>query len=223
MLKSLTAISLMSLSATVLMGVVGAIVMFMGARQILGRQTDAGRLFHVTRCSWLSGRRRCSRSSASERRLPRRSPGWTARARCWTSGRRIEDPRRAVTLGAIRGDVTFEDVTLRVRAGQAGAARRAVSMSQPGTVTALVGSSGSGKSTIISLICGVSQAERGQVLVDGVDLSTVRLDSYRTQLGVVLQDIVPVRRNDSRERGVRAAGCDRRSRFCEACRDRARG
>jgi subfamily B ATP-binding cassette protein MsbA len=55
-------------------------------------------------------------------------------------------------------------------------------------VTALVGSSGSGKSTIISLICAFHKPDSGQVLVDGIDLSTIRLDSYRSQLGVVLQE-----------------------------------
>jgi subfamily B ATP-binding cassette protein MsbA len=58
----------------------------------------------------------------------------------------------------------------------------------PGTLTALVGSSGSGKSTIISLLAAFHTPQSGQVLVDGADLSTVRLDSYRSQLGVVLQD-----------------------------------
>ena len=60
--------------------------------------------------------------------------------------------------------------------------------STPGTVTALVGSSGSGKSTIISLVCAFHTATTGRVLVDGVDLATVRLSSYREQLGVVLQE-----------------------------------
>jgi ABC-type multidrug transport system fused ATPase/permease subunit len=55
-------------------------------------------------------------------------------------------------------------------------------------VTALVGPSGSGKSTIISLIAAFHEPTKGTILVDGVDLSKVRLDSYRTQLGVVLQD-----------------------------------
>jgi subfamily B ATP-binding cassette protein MsbA len=58
----------------------------------------------------------------------------------------------------------------------------------PGTLTALVGSSGSGKSTIISLLAAFHSPQSGQVLVDGADLSTVRLESYRSQLGVVLQD-----------------------------------
>jgi subfamily B ATP-binding cassette protein MsbA len=55
-------------------------------------------------------------------------------------------------------------------------------------VTALVGSSGSGKSTIISLICGFHTATTGRVLIDGVDLAAMRLSSYRQQLGVVLQE-----------------------------------
>ena len=59
---------------------------------------------------------------------------------------------------------------------------------RPGTVTALVGSSGSGKSTIIGLIAAFHKPNSGKVLVDSVDLSTVRLESYRTQLGMVLQD-----------------------------------
>jgi subfamily B ATP-binding cassette protein MsbA len=60
--------------------------------------------------------------------------------------------------------------------------------SRPGTVTALIGPSGSGKSTIIGLISAFYTPSEGVIRMDGVDLSTVRLDSYRTQLGVVLQD-----------------------------------
>jgi subfamily B ATP-binding cassette protein MsbA len=61
-------------------------------------------------------------------------------------------------------------------------------VSPSGTVTALVGSSGSGKSTIIGLIAAFHNPNAGRVTVDGVDLMKVRLETYRTQLGVVLQD-----------------------------------
>ena len=54
-------------------------------------------------------------------------------------------------------------------------------VAEPGTVTALVGSSGSGKSTIIGLLAAFYVPTKGRVLVDGVDLSTVRLNSYRTR------------------------------------------
>src|SRR5213079_2684971 len=59
---------------------------------------------------------------------------------------------------------------------------------EPGTVTALVGSSGSGKSTTIGLVSAFYVPNKGKISVDGVDLSTVRLDFYRTRLGVVLQE-----------------------------------
>jgi len=59
---------------------------------------------------------------------------------------------------------------------------------KPGTVTALVGPSGAGKSTIIGLIAAFYTPTQGRVVVDGTDLATVRLRTYRTQLGVVLQD-----------------------------------
>ena len=55
-------------------------------------------------------------------------------------------------------------------------------------MTALVGSSGSGKSTTIGLISAFYVPTKGKIRVDGVDLSTVRLDSFRTRLGVVLQE-----------------------------------
>jgi subfamily B ATP-binding cassette protein MsbA len=60
--------------------------------------------------------------------------------------------------------------------------------SEPGNVTALVGPSGAGKSTMIGLIAAFYTPTSGRVLVDGIDLAKVRLDSYRTQLGVVLQE-----------------------------------
>ena len=90
-------------------------------------------------------------------------------------------------LGPIRGDVAFQDVTFAYEPEKT-VLHGITFDSKPGTVTALVGSSGSGKSTIISLICGFHTAGGGQLLVDGIDLSHVKLSSYRQQLGVVLQE-----------------------------------
>jgi ABC-type multidrug transport system fused ATPase/permease subunit len=58
----------------------------------------------------------------------------------------------------------------------------------PGTVIALVGSSGSGKSTLASLAASFLTPDSGRILIDGHDLSSVKLSTYRTQLGLVLQD-----------------------------------
>jgi subfamily B ATP-binding cassette protein MsbA len=90
-------------------------------------------------------------------------------------------------MGEVRGNVAFEEVGFAYEAGKP--VLHGVSFeARSGTVTALVGSSGSGKSTIIGLIAAFYTPSSGTIRVDGTDLSTVRLESYRTQLGVVLQD-----------------------------------
>jgi subfamily B ATP-binding cassette protein MsbA len=97
------------------------------------------------------------------------------------------DPKRTGLMPPITGRVQFENVEFAYEEGKP--VLHGVSfLAQPGSVTALVGSSGSGKSTIISLICAFHNPSVGRVLIDELDLSTVNLDSYRAQLGVVLQD-----------------------------------
>ena len=98
-----------------------------------------------------------------------------------------QDPKRTVTLHRIEGRVQFEDVHFAYEANKE--VLHGISfVSQPGTITALVGPSGSGKSTIIGLISAFYVPTQGQILVDGIDVATVRLNSYRTQLGIVLQE-----------------------------------
>jgi len=98
-----------------------------------------------------------------------------------------QDPRRTLALPDIQGAVEFESVRFSYDATHE--VLRDISFrADPGTVTALVGSSGSGKSTTIGLISAFYVPREGRILVDGIDLSTVRLDSYRTRLGVVLQE-----------------------------------
>jgi len=97
------------------------------------------------------------------------------------------DPQRTVSLDRIEGHVRFENVTFEYDAGKP--VLHGVTLdARPGASMALVGSSGSGKSTLIGLVAAFAKPTTGCVTVDGVDLATVRLDSYRSQLGVVLQD-----------------------------------
>ena len=97
-----------------------------------------------------------------------------------------DDPSR-VPLDEVRGDVVFEDVTFAYVAGTP-VLKHVAFRAPAGSTTALVGSSGSGKSTLIGLVLAFSRPQEGRVLVDGRDLTTVRLGDYRTHLGVVLQD-----------------------------------
>ena len=185
-LRTLTAISLMSLSATVLMGVVGATVMFIGARQILaGTLTLGGFMMFTAFLAFLVAP--MFQIVAIGTQVTEALAGLDRTQEVLAEKPEDEDGRRARTAGPIRGQVAFEGVTFAYDAGKE-VLREVSFASEPGTVTALVGPSGSGKSTIISLIAAFHEPGEGVVRVDGVDLATVRLDSYRTQLGVVLQD-----------------------------------
>jgi len=98
-----------------------------------------------------------------------------------------DDPLRTETMPEIEGHMVFEDVYFRYEEDKP--VLKGVSFdAPPGTVVALVGSSGSGKSTIAGLAATFLEPEAGRVLVDGVDLRKVLLATYREQLGLVFQD-----------------------------------
>lgn len=101
--------------------------------------------------------------------------------------REDKDERRTTKLGDFGGDLSFQNVTFSYQHGNP--ILKNVSFEAPaGSVTALVGSSGSGKTTLAGLAASFLTPNQGAVRVDGIDLSTVILDSYRSRLGVVLQD-----------------------------------
>ena len=96
-----------------------------------------------------------------------------------------EDHRKA--LKQVRGEVTLEDVHFRY--DETVPVIQGVSLhAAKGTTTALIGPSGSGKSTLISMIMGFNQPQQGRVVIDGQDLSTLKLSDYRRYLGVVMQE-----------------------------------
>jgi ABC-type multidrug transport system fused ATPase/permease subunit len=95
--------------------------------------------------------------------------------------------QRTYRIGPITGDVEFENVSFAYEEGKE--VLKNINFTAPaGSVTALVGTSGSGKTTIAGLAASFLTPVSGMVRVDGHDLSKVKLDSYRSQLGVVLQD-----------------------------------
>lgn len=185
-LKSMTSMSLMSLSATLLMGVVGSIVMYIGTRQILaGTLTLGGFVTFTAFLAFLVAP--VFQIVQIGTQLTEALAGLERTREILRERQEDQDPNRTVSLGEIRGEVVFDNVTFEYEAGKP--VLHDVSFrANPGTVTALVGSSGSGKSTMIGLIAAFHSPLKGKLLVDGVDLSTARLDSYRTQLGVVLQE-----------------------------------
>ena len=185
-MKSLTAISTMSLSSTILMGVVGALVMYLGARQIIaGELTLGGFVTFTVFLGFLVAP--VFQIVGIGTQLTEAFAGLERTREVLRERREDEDPKRQLAIGTVNGEVEFRHVDFSYEEGKE--VLHDVSFtSSPGTVTALVGPSGSGKSTIIGLVAAFHGPANGQVLVDGIDLSTVRLDSYRSQLGVVLQE-----------------------------------
>ncbi len=185
-ISSLTAQSLMSLASTAVLGVVGALIMYLGAHQVVsGKLTTGGYVTYVMFLAFMVAPIMQLVSIGTQ--LTEAMAGLDRTNEIMNEGEEDSEPRRAVSLETLRGRVEFQDVEFEYEPGKP--VLHGISFeSEPGTVTALVGSSGSGKSTIISLICGFHTASRGRILVDGIDLSTVRLSSYRRQLGVVLQE-----------------------------------
>jgi ABC-type multidrug transport system fused ATPase/permease subunit len=95
--------------------------------------------------------------------------------------------KRTIVLNEIKGDIKFDQVSFAYQEGKE--VLNNVSFTAPaGSVTALVGTSGSGKSTIAGLVATFLNPESGKITIDGTDLTEVTLSSYRQHLGVVLQD-----------------------------------
>ena len=185
-MKSLTAMSVMSLSATVLMGIVGALVMYMGTREIYAGTLTAGGLVSFTALLAMMTAPVVGIVNIGTQ-ISEALAGLERTREVLRERPEDEDPERTRDIGAIVGDVEFDNIEFAYNEGKT--VLHGISFdAAPGTVTAFVGPSGSGKSTTIGLISAFHKPSSGKILVDGIDLSTVKLPSYRTQLGVVLQE-----------------------------------
>jgi ABC-type multidrug transport system fused ATPase/permease subunit len=185
-MKTLTSISLMNLAATTLMGIVSATIMYFGARHILsGTMTLGTLLTYVFFLALLIAPVLQIVSVGSQ--ISEALAGLERAHEVLSERTEVEASTRQVHLDRIEGRVVFENVNFSYSSGKQ-VLHHVQFESRPGTVTALVGPSGAGKSTVIGLIAAFYVPTSGRVLIDGVDLAQVRLDSYRTQLGVVLQE-----------------------------------
>jgi subfamily B ATP-binding cassette protein MsbA len=185
-MRTLTATSVMSLSASVLLGGVGAVTMYVGAHQILSGTLTVGGFFSYTLLLGFLVAPIMQIVSIGTQ-LTEALAGLERTQEIMRERPEDQDPRRTVSLRDFVGTVEFDQVSFSYD-GKHEVLPDISFRAEPGTVTALVGSSGSGKSTTIGLITAFYVPTSGRILVDGVDLSTVRLDSYRTRLGVVLQE-----------------------------------
>jgi len=184
--RTLTATSLMGMVGTLLMGVVTITVMVVGGRLIVSGEMSLGDFVAFSLYLGLLIAPVFQIVNIGSQ-LTEAFAGLDRMHEVLAEVPEDADPGRTADLRRISGHVTFRDVSFEYEPGKP--VLHDIDLEAvPGTSTALVGPSGSGKSTLISLIAAFAKPTGGSVLVDGIDLATVRLDSYRSQLGVVLQD-----------------------------------
>jgi subfamily B ATP-binding cassette protein MsbA len=176
----------MGLSSVVMLGIVSSIIWYNGARQILaGHMTPGDLIMYTALMGFMVAP--VAQVAAIGTQITEALAGLDRTREILEQNREDVDPQRTIELPPINGEIVFDHVNFSYEPGKP--VLEDVSFeSRPGSVTALVGSSGSGKSTIIGLVAAFYKPTSGRVLVDGIDLSHVSLDSYRPALGVVLQD-----------------------------------
>jgi subfamily B ATP-binding cassette protein MsbA len=185
-MKSLTMTSTLGAASTTVLGLVYVIVMGLGGHLVFGKSWTTGMYFqYIMFLAFMIAPVFQIVNIGTQ--LTEAFAGLDRTNEIMAEPEENQSAGRTLKLPPILGNVRFENVEFAYDPEKP--VLHGVSFTaEPGTVTALVGSSGSGKSTIISLLCAFHTPCTGRVLVDGVDLAQVNLDTYRTQLGVVLQE-----------------------------------
>jgi subfamily B ATP-binding cassette protein MsbA len=184
--RSITGVSAITAFSTVIIGAIGVLMIVVGGRSILAGSMTLGDFVMYLFFTGLVAAPLVQIASIG-----------TQVSEAFAGLDRIREIRSMVTEGqqdeakrgldTLHGQVEFDRVSFEYTPGVP--VLRDVSFRSPaGSTTALVGSSGSGKSTLISLVMAFNQPKSGEVLVDAVPLSDLRLHDYRAHLGVVLQD-----------------------------------
>jgi ABC-type multidrug transport system fused ATPase/permease subunit len=185
-MKSLTMTSVLSSASTTVLGLVSGLVMWLGGHSVLDHSWTTGDYFSYNMFLAFMIAPVFQIVNIGTQ-LTEAFAGLDRTNEIMSEIEENQVPGRSTKIPPIEGNVRFEDVEFAYEANKP--VLHGVSFTAPsGSVTALVGSSGSGKSTIISLICAFHTPTTGRVLVDDVDLAHVDLNTYRSQLGVVLQD-----------------------------------
>ena len=184
--KSLTATAFMTSSSTFLLGLASAGIMGMGGYFIMNNTMTYGEFVSFTLFLGFMIAPIVQMSNIGSQ-LTEAFAGLDRTQELMALPEENDPEIRTINLDQIEGNVSFKNISFSY--DDKTEVLHNISFEAPkGSVTALVGSSGSGKSTIAGLATAFLNPNSGQVLIDGVDLSKVNLKSFRSQLGVVLQD-----------------------------------
>jgi ABC-type multidrug transport system fused ATPase/permease subunit len=184
--RSLTATSLVTSSGTFLAGLTTVGILAIGGPMIMEETLTAGELFSFILYLALLIFPIVQMSNIGSQ-LTEAFAGLDRTEELLRTPRETDDPNRTIEIGPVQGDISFVDVRFGYEEDKE--VLHGISFDAPaGSVTALVGSSGSGKTTIAGLAASFLTPDAGRITLDGQDLSQLTLDSFRSQLGVVLQD-----------------------------------
>ena len=185
-MKSLTMTSVLSSASTTVVALVYGTIMWLGGQLVLASTWTTGTYFQYTLLLGFMIAPVFQMVNIGTQ-LTEAFAGLDRTHEIMSELEENQTPGRTAKMPPIEGRVQFENVEFAYTPEKP--VLHGISFkADPGTVTALVGSSGSGKSTIISLLCAFHTPTKGAVLVDDIDLATVDLNTYRSQLGVVLQE-----------------------------------
>ncbi|MEO5590763.1 MAG: ABC transporter ATP-binding protein [Gemmatimonadaceae bacterium] len=184
--RSITGTSIVSAGASLIVGVIGVIMIIVGGRSILnGTMTLGGLVMYIFFIGLVAAPLIQIASVGTQ--ISEAFAGLDRIREIRDMATEDDDDERLGSMPEIEGRVEFANVDFSYIPGVK--VLNDVSFSSAaGSTTALVGSSGSGKSTLIGLVMAFNRPESGSISVDGLDLTTVRLRDYRSQLGVVMQD-----------------------------------
>ena len=184
--KSLTATAIMTSSSAFLLGLASVGIMGMGGRMIIDGNLTTGDFLSFTLLLGFMIAPIIQMSNIGSQ-LTEAFAGLDRTNELMSITTEYEDKARTIRIDNIIGDIQFNDVSFSYEEGKE-VVHNISFKAQKGTVTALVGSSGSGKSTIASLIASFINPISGFITIDGNDMSAINLNSFRSHLGVVLQD-----------------------------------
>ena len=184
--KSLTATALITSSSTFLIGLASAGIMGIGGYYIMNDTMTLGDFVQFTLLLGFMVAPIVQMSNIGSQ-LTEAMAGLDRTEELMNMTEEDNPEQRTFKLDKIKGDIVFDNVSFSYEEDKE--VLHNISFEAPaGSVTALVGSSGSGKSTIAGLAATFLNPVEGKVTLDGIDLSTVNLSSFRSRLGVVLQD-----------------------------------
>jgi len=184
--KSLTSTSLITSSATLLLGLASTGIMGIGGYMIMNDELTIGEFLAFTLYLGFMIAPIVQMSNIGSQ-LTEAFAGLDRTEELMNMELEGTEENRTKTLDAIKGEIIFKDVSFQYDEGKE-VLHNISFESKPGSVTALVGSSGSGKTTIAGLAASFLKPVSGSIHIDGIEVEEIKLESYRSHLGVVLQD-----------------------------------